>query len=246
MLSVVTFLWRDEQYRWNRFFRYGPDHVNRLRNMVRRNLKLDHEFCCITDDSSGIEKDIRIVPLWDDLRHMGRCYVRLKAFSEEMREVIGERFVSIDLDAVIVRDITPVLDRNEDFVIWGDVARNTPYNGSMWMMNAGARKQVWEDFDPETSPGLGKKRGYIGSDQAWMAVCLGAGESKWGQRDGVYSFRRHILPRRRNLPLGLLRRRCPKGVNLPEPARIVFFHGHFDPSQPAIQGICPWIGEHWR
>jgi len=33
---------------------------------------------------------------------------------------------------------------------------------------------------------------------------------------------------------------------LPDNARIIFFNGSYDPSQPELQAECPWVKEHWR
>lgn len=237
MIRVVAWLWRDENYRWNKHFRYGPEHVNRLRSMVRRHLSMDHEFVCICDDPIGLDPDIRIVPLWDDLRELGGCYTRLRAFAPDMAEIIGERFVWIDVDCVVTGDLTPLLDRPEDFVIWRN-AKGGAYCGSMVMMTAGARAQVWDEFDPVASPALSRAQGYIGTDQAWIQACLGPEEAVWTPADGVLS-RYHVGIRSKGEKPGFW-------AGLPDEARIVFFHGPVDPSQPQLQERHPWITHHWR
>lgn len=236
MISVVCWKWLPlTGYR----SKFESEHVNTLRNMVERHFHHPHEFVCITDDPNGIDPRVRIIPLWKDLSavpspHGGvspSCYRRLKAFSSEMRDIIGPRFVSVDLDVVITGDVTPLWLRNDDFVIWGDQLRTTPYNGSMWMMNAGAREQVWKDFKPEESPQKTFKAGFLGSDQAWISYCLGPRERKWTTKDGVYAYRTDIRRHRGQLPEG---------------ARMVFFQGHTDPWMPVARKACPWIDEHYR
>lgn len=231
MIRVVCWKWDNGAIHAKKGLRFGAEHVNRLRNMVARNLRMEHEFVCITDDSKGIAKDIRIIPLWDDLRSLGGCYVRLKAFSEEMKDVIGPRFVWLDLDTVVMRDITSLFDREDDFMAWGDTTPSTPYNGSMMMMTAGARRQVWDTWNEE-SVARSKKMGFVGTDQAWISACLGPGEKRWSTADGVYSFRCHIKQKQLLQP--------------PNNARIIFFHGSADPSQELIQDRHPWVRKHWR
>jgi hypothetical protein len=148
-----------------------------------------------------------------------------------MRDILGGRFVSVDLDCVITGDITSLWSREEDFVIWGDQVKGTYYNGSMWMMNAGARRYVWDDFDPIESPKLAAKAGHYGSDQAWMSYRLGPHQPTWTRKDGVYAFRTDI---RRN------------HGKLPSDARIVFFQGNIDPWNPIAKRLSPWIEEHYR
>ena len=99
MLTVCTFLWHDPGYRWNSQFIYSAEHVNKLYRAVHRNLRLRHEFVCITDIPAGIDPAIRIVPLWNDDRNLGGSYVRLRAFAADMRDVLGPRFVCFDLIA---------------------------------------------------------------------------------------------------------------------------------------------------
>ena len=210
--------------------------VNTLRAMVARHYRRPHSFVCITDDATGIDGDVRVVPIWHDFAQLRgpngvNCYRRLKAFSTEAADIIGPRFVSLDLDAVITADVSPLWDRPEDFVIWGDTARGTPYNGSMFLLRAGTRRQVWEKFDPASSPARAKALGYIGSDQAWIGACLGVNERKWSTADGVYSFRNEINGKRRDLPPN---------------ARVVMFHGRFDPWMPQVQAQHRWIREHYQ
>ena len=231
MLRVVCWKWDTREIHPKKQIRFGAEHVNRLYSMVSRHLHIPFEFVCITDDPTDIRSEVRIVPLWPDLRNMGGCYVRLKAFSQEARGIIGDRFVSLDLDTVIVDDITPIFNIPDQFKIWGDTAPRTPYNGSLWMMDAGARAHVWDHFDPVRSPRMGKTLGYIGTDQAWIGACLGKYENKWTTEDGVYSYRVHFKKQNR--------------TELYPNARIIFFHGSADPSQREVQTRCPWVAKHW-
>lgn len=241
-LSVVCFKWRPQPgYRST----FGPETVNVLRRMVGRHYATPHRFVCVTDDPAGIDPDIAIVPLWDDYAglpspHGGKnpsCYRRLRAFTPEMADVLGPRFVTLDLDCVIVADVAPLWDRPDDFVIWGDTnpLPGSHYNGSMMLMTAGARRQVWDRFDPVTSPQMAKAAGCYGSDQGWISYCLGKGEARWSPADGVYSYRnnlRHTAPN------------APRRGTLPENARIVMFHGAHDPWGEEAQGL-PWVRRNW-
>lgn len=235
MLTVVTYKWRNPGYRST----FGGAQVDTLRRMVKRNYPHPHRFVCVTDDPKGItEPDVEIFELWDDLRSVPNpsgsknpsCYVRLKMFARDAGLWLGERIVSMDLDCVITADMSPVWNRPEDFVIWGDTNHANPYNGSMCLFTAGARPQLWEDFDPATSPHAGRRLGYFGSDQAWIAARLGPKEAKWGPKDGVYSYRNEILPARGHLPAN---------------ARVCFMHGRFDPWDKECQRHS-WVRSHYR
>lgn len=238
MLSVVTWKWKPPAHGYRSTF--GPETVNVLRRMVARHYPHPHQFFCVTDDAEGIDPQVKIVPLWSDHAQLvspaGRmnpsCYRRLKAYSREAKDIFGERLVSLDLDCVVTGDLSPLWNRPEDFVIWGDTNPTTPYNGSMWLLRTGTRTRVWDEFDPIKSPLLAKQKRYWGSDQAWIAACLGPHEARWGKADGVYSFRIHL----KNLPKH----------DLPESAKVVFFHGNWDPWSKDVQRDYAWVREFWR
>jgi hypothetical protein len=216
---------------------FGAEAVNVLRRMVARHYARPHRFCCVTNDAAGLDPEVVVIPDREDFKgipspHGGgnpSCYRRLRMFAPDAGETFGPRFVSLDIDCVIVRDMIPIWDRPEPFVIWGDTNPKTLYNGSMMMLKAGARPQVWEKFDPLKSPAMAAASGNFGSDQAWISYCLGKGEAKWSRDDGVYSFRNEIQRR---------------GGALPPNARIVMFHGLHDPWSQTAQRL-PWVRQHW-
>ncbi len=236
MLTVVTFKWRAPAgYRST----FRGEHVDTLARMVRRHYAGPHRFVCITDDASGIlDPDVEIFELWSDFgavanpsgRKNPSCYRRLRLFARNTGDWLGDRFVCLDLDCVITGDLAPLWDVDDDFRIWRSTTSGNPYNGSMWMMKAGARPEVWEDFDPQLSPYQTSRAGYYGSDQAWLAYRLGSREATWGPEDGVHSYRSNLLP---------------NGGRLPKDSRVVFFHGKFDPWDPEPQRLA-WVREHYR
>ena len=218
---------------------FGPQTVNVLHSMLSRHYHGPFDLVCVTDDAAGISPKVRTVALWNDFRNVpsphGRgnpsCYRRLKMFSADAVNIFGPRFVSMDLDLVIVADVTALFDNDLDLKMYGDTARGTPYNGSLIQHKAGTRLKLWETFNPLTSPVLGLKLKYIGSDQAWIGACLGPNEPKFTAADGVYSYRNQILPR---------------GGHLPPGTRMVIMHGHHDPWTVNMQTRHAWIKEHYR
>ena len=237
MIEFVTFKWKTLGYRSE----FGAEQVNVLRDMLARNYRRPHRLTCVTDDGEGIDGDVRVLPLWDDHAnvpspHGGNnpsCYRRLKLWSREAADLIGERICSIDLDVVITGDITGIVERPEPFVLWGDyVNPKTHYNGSLQLIRAGCRPDVWERFDPLHSPRATRSAGFHGSDQSWLSLALGGDAPRWTLADGVASFRVH----------------CAKylGRQLPSCAKVVFFHGHRDPWHSDVQQEFAWVRTHWR
>jgi hypothetical protein len=207
--------------------------------MVQRHYTGPHRFLCVTDDPSGLEPDIEAIPMLTDFAsvpspHGGRnpsCYRRLRLFAPDAAAIFGARFVNLDLDTVITRNIDALWNRDDDFIMWGDTDKRSWYNGSMLLMNAGARPQVWTQFDPLRSPMQARLAGRFGSDQGWISHVLGPNEARWGREDGIYSYRIDILQRTRGL--------------LPANARMVMFHGHHDPWSPDVQRLS-WVQEHYQ
>lgn len=234
MISIVTFKWDTGQVHDKKKIKFTADHVNRLASMLRRHVTVPYKFICITDNPSGIDESVITYPLWDDNRDMGGCYVRLKMFSKdpEIRQLVGDRFVWIDLDCVILDNMDEILKTKHEFCAWGDTHPRTPYNGSLVMLETGKRPQVWEDFQRHESQILGRRVGFVGTDQAWIAYRLGSREFRWTSRDGIYSFRIHIEKM--------------KKIDPPTNAKIIMFHGRHDPSHPYLQNKYPWIRENWR
>lgn len=236
MLDVVTFKWKPIQRHYRS--KFDATHVNTLASMVMRNYKKPHRFSCITDDPTGIDKNIRIIPLWDDFAKLKSaygernpsCYRRLKLFSAEAEKIIGPRFVCMDLDMVVTGELYDLWDRPEDFVI---IKSPTPpprykYNGSMLLMTAGCRKFIWDEFNPIKSPAETRAKNFFGSDQAWISLKL-KNEATWDESDGVYSYRIHLLP---NLE------------RLPENAKLVSFHGSDDPWEAKAQRL-DWVRKNY-
>lgn len=229
MITILTWLWRQEKTRTL----YTAEHVNTWAAMVRRNLSMPHRICCVTDMPEGIDLSVEVIvppgeflditnPRWTNGRP--QCYRRLAMFRRDAAGIFGERFVSMDLDAVIGGSLDPLFDRDDDLVLFKGTVRNRPYNGSMMMMTAGCRPAVYEDFNQEAA--LESGRLFCGSDQAWLMHKLGPNEKIWDERDGVYWFG------------GAYRRR-----HQPDP-RILFFPGSLKPWD--VQKIDPFARQHYH
>ena len=237
MLSIVCWKWKAHA-KSRRHQKFTSEHVNTLKRMVARHYHDDHEFVCITDDPEGIDEDVRIIPIWDHLAQvpnpMGleypRCYRRLFAFSDEFKELIPGPFISLDLDCVIVDDVTDVFNAKEDFKIWAHSCQKQQYNGSMWLLRPGTRTKVWEEFDPDNSPRDVIENGYRGSDQGWFNL-ITPNEATWTFRDGIYNWDSSLAPRE---------------WRLPSDARVIFFCGSTNPWDEDAKRRAGWIDEHYR
>jgi len=236
--SVVTFKWKPKAgYRSV----FTSKNVNITRKNFARFYPEPHRFICVTDDPVGLDSGIEYVPLWDDFSNLTNpswpsgpsCYRRLLTFGKEFEKIAGKRFICIDLDIVFTGDLRPIVNRTEDFIIWGTGNPKIPYCASMYLMTAGVHERVLTTFDPRVSPGKTRAAGFFGSDQAWINYCLGRNIATWSVTDGVYSYRDHLM-------------KAHRGALPSHGARAVIFHGKPDPWDQAARMVSPWIDEFYR
>ena len=172
--TVVGWLWKQDKGSRE----YTPERVNIWARMIQRHLTLSHRFVLLTDQPDADYCSlIEPIPLWEDWRSLESplgiskpsCYRRLKAFSAEAAEIIGKRFVSIDLDCVVLENLDPLFDRPEDFLIYRRPISMLPqdelntYQGSMWTMTAGARSRGLEPVQGPRKPTRGARLSRHGS-----------------------------------------------------------------------------------
>ena len=233
MLTVLTFLWNDPDR--VRDYSFNHDHVRILQSMVKRNLSIPHRFICVTDDTI---QDVETVPLEWDKHVPGTCFIRLMMRKPGWAESIGAtRILSLDLDMVLVNSIDPLVERKEDCVFWHNPNFPQPkrafYQTSIQLFDAGARPELWTEFDPKKTVRWVNRR-FGGAEQAWVSERLHWQEAYWDHRDGIYGAGR----------LGDWNSGTQCG--LPDNARIVSFPGNREPSQLEVQAKHPWIAEHYR
>jgi hypothetical protein len=190
---VLTWFWRQPGGR----VEYTAEHVNIWADMVDRHLSMPHRLACVTDEFDGIDSRVAIInfpnefadidlPTWPSSDGKPQCMRRLSMFRLDAGEIFGARFVCMDLDCIISGSIDHLFCRTEDIVLYASPPGSPdgrPYNGSMLLMTAGARPQVYWSFTREGATAAGRR--YAGSDQAWISHVLGGGEATWSERDGV-------------------------------------------------------------
>lgn len=241
---MITFVcWKWNSRPTTHRAKYTAEHANVWNASLRRNYRGPVRTICVTDDPKGV--NFETFPLWKDCeqlsnpsgQHLPSCYRRLKIFdtltTSEMDIDEGERVVSLDLDVVFVRDVTPMFDRDEDFVGWRGVGAYNPvvYNGTLFMFRAGRVQRLWSEFDPSSSPLMANKARYFGSDQGYLSWKLAGSAPGWGTQDGMFSYTSDV--------------RGSRGI-LPPLARIVSFNGKRKPWEEQVQRNSPWIPRHWR
>lgn len=126
--------------------KYGPEYVARLRNMIGRHFAGPKRFICLTDQADRVE-DVEHIDVTE--RHLEKWWPKMLLFSPEYR---GDRTVYLDLDTVIVGDLTPLVEWNGAFGICENFARlaGAPYKclyGSCCMVfSPGWGQHIFDEF----------------------------------------------------------------------------------------------------
>ncbi len=231
MITVLCWYWKQPGGR----VEYQPHHVSIWADMVRRNLSMPHRIACVTDMPEGIDPSIEIIapprdfegitiPTWGPARP--QCLRRIAMFGPKAGEIFGERFVCMDMDCVVSGPLDPLFETDAEFKIYRGTAPGRFYNGSMMLLTAGARRQVYERFNATEAAEAGRK--FIGSDQAWISHVLGPDEQTWGPEDGVRWWNR------------------ARREHIPDETRLIFFPGFHKPWQFVENGVDEWIEARYR
>ncbi len=223
MLVIATWLWGDK---------YDVSYVTKLAAGVKRHLQQPHRFLCMTERErdvtfpDGIERHAIKDP---ELTGRG-CFARLRMFDVgwQRNRGIDDRLVSLDLDAILVRWLDPLFDRPEPFVILkgANTQNPNPFNGSVFMLRAGAHPEIWDDFSVDEA----SKVPYFAfpDDQNWFHHKIpDAAGWQCGPESGIYAFGKNGWP---------------KGEGLPSDARIVAFPGWRDPGKFTH---LDWVKANW-
>ena len=105
--------------------KYGPEYVNRLYAMVRRHLRGDFHFVCLTDDAKGIRAEVQCLPIPPLNLPAGipeRGWNKLATFSADLHGLRGTALF-LDVDVVITGSLDDFFTLPGDFRIIHDYPR---------------------------------------------------------------------------------------------------------------------------
>ena len=228
--------------------KYGPEYVNRLYAMVRRHLRGDFRFVCLTDDSTGIRSEVQCLPIPALDLPPGipeRGWTKLATFSKDLHGLRGTALF-LDVDVVITGSLDDFFTQPGEFLIIHDYKRpwRITGNSSVYRFELGAHPDVLEYFRGHFAEIRQKFR----NEQAYLSDFLHRqGKLQYWPAAWCPSFKYHGIP-----PWPTNYWRAPF---VPAGARIVIFHGECNPPD-ALAGrrnrrfryIRPaaWVAEHWH
>jgi uncharacterized Rossmann fold enzyme len=199
--------------------RYGPEYVNTLFDMVRRNLPagLAGRFVCLTDDPTGLEEGIAVQPLPGGL--IG-WWNKLYLFAPETFPK-GDRVLYFDLDTAITGPLDAIVAYQGPFAILRDAYRKGGLQSAVMAWEAGTLTHLWQDWY------FGNKPECVGGDQEWIEEqTQGFVRERW-QDLFPGKFRSYKVECRTQIPRG---------------TAVVFFHGHPRPHEV----LSGWVPEVWK
>jgi len=232
---------------WNEGYRdFQPKHVNTLYRMVKRNITVPFRFVCVTEETKGFCEGVELLKTPPEAAKLAilktpegvkfpSCYRRLWMFSKAA-ECLGEKVLLVDIDLVVTGDLTPIVDRPQEFIGWRpfrDWGKKTRFGGGIYLLKTGSRTEVWDDFEGAASITAARQAGYRGSDQAWISYKLGEKEPYFERTSGIYSIR------------DMLNANPKDKYKLPPDARLVQFNG---PEKPDGTTACqvPWVQQNYK
>ncbi len=234
-LNVVCLKWGDL---------YSPKYVNVLYAMVKRNLTVPHKFICVTENTTGLNKEIEVLPLQQELNSNIRKFKGwwYKLFLFKPDNGLSGRVFYLDLDTAVVGNIDKIAGTASDFITLRDfyVAYRDPkkvtdaVGSGLMAWTAGNHAQLWNEFikNPEEV-----MRVHPSGDQMWIQK--NQKERKYWQDlfpNQIVSFKAHIAGRTN-------KDRWYKNTSLPKNTRIVCFHG--PPRPHEVANSHGWMHQHW-
>lgn len=159
---------------------YTADYVVRLERMVRRHLDRPFSFVCLTDRSAELPESIesfRIPSMQENVPPNGVGYwAKINLFNPWLACLDG-RVLYIDLDSLIVNDLSPIVDAPATFAITADALVEErqhidtdrygrklvrKFNSSVMVWDAGTHSDIWQAWRPDVALRLS-------TDQDWIA-----------------------------------------------------------------------------
>lgn len=232
--------------------RYPSQYVNCLWSMLKRNTRRPTELVCLTDDASGLDPEVRALPL-PPMQLPGAItnlpWRKLSLWAPTLEGLSGDVLFT-DLDVVITGSMDEFFDFEpqrtfcviENWTQMGSGIGNT----SCFRFRVGAHPYIFERMarDPD-----GVRREFV-NEQIYISRTIS--DMVFWPAPWCLSFKENLLPR---WPLNFLR-----SAPLPPGTKMVCFPGKPDPDE-ARDGWSdkrwhkklykhvlptPWIAEHWR
>lgn len=222
--------------------KYSSEYVNVLYNMVQRNLTLEHEFVCFTENTNGLNPDIKTKSLPFSNEIHGWWY---KPFFFNPQLGLNGTILFIDLDVIIFRNIDYLFTyMPEQFMIIRDFNRcriknYDKFNSSVFRLNTGQHSQVYYDFIKDPKQNCRRFHG----DQDWIRHQIKSNYMYWPETwIQSYKWEMRGRPTMSRDETGKRNFQSPGEPNILSDTSIAVFHGDPNPHNC----IDPWCKRYWH
>lgn len=237
---------------------YGPEYVNNLYAMVKRNLTLPFRFICFTEDSEGISDNVEIFPLPEfeepDEKYLRTCLAwrKIALFKKGVANMEG-KVLFLDLDIVILDNIDEVFSYSDKLSMienWYQPGRQIG-QASAICFEAGKEEHLLTDYlqNPESVLDV------YPTEQAYISGALGKDGMDFFPEYWFQSYKMHCMP-------SGIKKFFTSENKIPKDAKALVFHGRPNPPD-AIKGTwgkkfpwykrpfkvikpSPWIADYWK
>lgn len=225
--------------------KYGAEYVNRLHDMIKKNINRPFRLVCYTDNKEGISSEVEVYDLPPfkaaALQTKGAYRKKMLCRADLAPFKSGDQFLFLDLDVVLMNKIDDFFDYKpeKDFVICYNWTRGngTIGNSSVTRFRVGPLQYVADDLEADF---LTYQAKYKTASQEYMSAKIieKYGELEFWPDNWCRSFQVHSLP-------GKFSRLFKVPTKPPADTKILIFHGRVNPPD-AING--EWPGEYpiWK
>lgn len=234
---------------------YGPEYVNKLYGMVRRNLDGPFRFVCFTDDANGLRSEVEVRPLpnfpeppWEYARYCS-AWRKLALFDSAQTSLRG-RTLFLDLDLVVLRSMDAFFVDDAPFKMLENWYQKGKGQASVMRFDDDYAKPVLDAYLRDPLAILERFQ----TEQAYISDALCKDAQAYFGPELCLSYKKHVMHHG-------LKRFSKTPYSIPEQASLLVFHGRPNPPH-AIDGDwgkkmlrikqwwkglkpCPWIAEYW-
>lgn len=221
--------------------KYGPEYVNKLKNMVKRHTTLPFDFFCFTENARGVDSDVNIQPLpMND--NLSGWWWKPYVFKEGLF-LTGTVNFFIDLDMVIVNNMDKLLEYLPNaFVGLEDVGRvfgpgRTKLCSAVLKWPANSFTEVWTTFENDRTI---VKQFHGDQDYLWNFY---KDQIKFFPGDWIRSYKWEVRDRSELIRVnGRMTFKDIRDPRIDSNTSILAFHGSPDPHEVKD----PVIVDNWK
>ncbi len=227
---------------------YGPEYVNRLYNMVKRNLSYDFQMVCFTDNAEGIRDEVRCFPIPEmDLptNIPERMWKKLSTLKGDLYGLEGTALF-LDLDIVIVDNIDCFFEEEGEFLIIKDYGKSWRITGnsSVYRFEIGKHPYVFDDFIENFDVVRKTHR----NEQEYLTQAIyDKGKLRYWPKAWCPSYKYDCVSK---IPFAFWKKPI-----IPKGSKIIIFHGEINPHKAIVGGRgkwyryvrpAPWVADYWK